>query len=63
MVMTEMTLKKVKIMLEYDFSDTQAEHPFLYLKQQLLDYEKDSHQALKLWRHRTEHYIKTNMFT
>lgn len=46
-VMVKMMLK-VKVMLEYDFSDTQAEHPFLYLIQQLLDYGKDSHQALKL---------------
>lgn len=50
MVMMEMTLK-VKVILECDFWDTQAEHPFLYLRQQLLDYGKDFHQALKLWKH------------
>lgn len=43
----------VKVMLEYDFWDTQAERPFLYLRQQLLDYGKGSHQALKLWRQNT----------
>lgn len=44
----------VKVMLEYDFWDTQAERQFLYLRQQLLDFGKGSHQALKLWRQNTQ---------
>ncbi len=45
-MMVKVTLN-VKIMLEYDFGDTQGQHLFLYWGWQLLDYGKDSHQALE----------------